>query len=134
MTFISKTLRSGSLAGLTCALLATPVASQGFQEGIIATKRSEGDWSYAFSFVNCDGKLRLGFSADKRLNKIRKKTSDGGLFVKFNKNQYQMTFYPDGRAKKRDGTFTEWVYPTAAQMAAAGVPADAFATIKAKCR
>ncbi len=127
--------RKMNVVALVVAMTISTANAQGFQEGVIAVERSQNPpWSYAFAFVACDGKLRLAFTQDNRLNKVRKQTADGGLFFKFNRNRYQMTFYPDGRAMRRDGSFVEWRYPDAAELAEAGIPADAFARAKAKCR
>ena len=132
MKFFTKTLRILTVTGVACAVLASAAHAQEFREGLLATQRSDGDWSYAFSFVDCKGNLRLDFHDDKRLNKFRKKTADGGLFVKFNKNKYQMTFFPDGRAMKRDGTFTTWRYATSEELA--GKLGTYLPLAKAKCR
>ena len=94
-------------ASLALAFSANSIFASNLTAGPILAQRSDGGESAAFIFVECKGKLMLAFSGDKKLNRL-KPTDDGGYLAKYNKGKYQLTFYPNGTMKKRNGDISKW--------------------------
>lgn len=118
---------------LTLSIITTPLLANAapFKEGVIAVKRSDGGWSFAFVLVNCNGTTKLGFHEDRKLNKMTK-IATGGYLAKFNHKKYRLTFFTNGTAKKRDGSITKWRYATASEQK--GERQKFFVKAKAKCK
>lgn len=118
---------------LTLSIITTPqlASAAAFKEGALAVKRSDGAWSFVFSFVNCNGTTKLGYHKDRKLNRMTK-IATGGYLTKFNHRKYRLTFFTNGIAKKRDGSTVKWRYATASELK--GKRQNNLAKAKAKCR
>lgn len=118
---------------LTLSIITTPQLANAaaFQEGALAVKRSDGAWSYAMAFVNCNGTIKLDFHKDRKLNRMTK-IATGGYLTKFNHRKYRLTFFTNGTAGKRDGSTTKWRYATASELK--GKRQNYLAKAKAKCK